>query len=163
MGAGKDIRYFSLRIGTEDRFIMVDARTDLKSPYVLFADTNGNLRFSDEKAYLAKSIPEGWFGTDRFRFGPVTLTRQEGSRKIAVSFHVSTTEGDNLSIYPFQYLRGELSLAGAMRFRSSTAISTAGMTSAPLPARYVRRDWIPSALSARTGLRTLSGTQVCCP
>lgn len=113
MGAGKDIRYFSLRIGTEDRFIMVDARTDLKSPYVLFADTNGDLRFSDEKAHLAKSIPEGWFGTDRFRFGPVTLTRQEGSRKIDVSFHVSTTEGDNLSIYPFQYLRGELSLAGA--------------------------------------------------
>ncbi len=113
MGAGKDIRYFSLRIGTEDRFIMVDARTDLKSPYVLFADTNGDLRFSDEKAHLGKSIPEGWFGTDRFRFGPVTLTRQEGSQKIDVSFHVSTTEGDNLSIYPFQYLRGELSLAGA--------------------------------------------------
>ncbi len=111
-GLGKDVRFFLIRIGDKDRPIIVDVREGRQTTFILYADINGNGRLSDEKPYTAKPIPSGWFGNDRFRFGPVAIESELDGKKTSVSFNISTTDGDVLGVFPFQCLKGDVVLGG---------------------------------------------------
>jgi len=107
---GKDIRYFTAMLGQDDVPIILDAQPNTKQPYVFYIDTDRDGKLSDEKAYDAKSIKKDWFGAgDKYRFGPISIKSPHTGKKII--FHVTTRDGERLSIYPSSYQKGKIRLA----------------------------------------------------
>ncbi|MHC4950775.1 MAG: hypothetical protein ACYTEU_07295 [Planctomycetota bacterium] len=110
-GIGKTAAYFSVRLGDEDFNILLDAREDSKEVYALYIDSDNDLSFSDEKPYFARSIKPGWFGrNDKYRFGPVRVPLGTDSDKLNVAFHITTINGERLSVFPCRYRRGNIQL-----------------------------------------------------
>jgi len=109
---GRDLGYFTVRLGKDDICILLDSRPDnSKEPYVLYIDSDGDKSFSGEKAYPAYPIKPGWFGrNDQYRFGPVRVELGADPDKLNIIFHITMIDGERLSIYPCRYRRGKIQL-----------------------------------------------------
>jgi hypothetical protein len=77
---------------------------------MLYVDTNGDGRLSDEKSYRVKVIklprPEG----QEYRFGPILMMSRDTEGKFEIKFYAMTGHGRQLVLYPSGYRAGKVRL-----------------------------------------------------
>jgi len=74
---------------------------------VLYVDTDGDGRLSNEKTYTASPTDGQNHGC---RFGPIPLRFDTGDGKVQAEFYVMTRRGDYLGLYPTGYRAGKMRL-----------------------------------------------------
>jgi len=95
-GISEAYKYFVAKLADRDIPIVLDSPEN-RQDSVLYVDTDGDGRLSDEKGYTATPTEERGLA---YRFGPVPLKFDKGDGQVKTEFYVMTRRGEYLTLYP---------------------------------------------------------------
>jgi hypothetical protein len=105
-GLSEDCKYFVAKLADRDIPIVLDSPEN-RQDSVLYVDTDGDGRLSNEKGYTATPTEERGLA---YRFGPVPLKFDKADGQVKTEFYVMTRRGEYLTLYPTGYRVGKIRL-----------------------------------------------------
>lgn len=107
-GLTTDYAYFLTKLAGRSTPIILGSYSK-KEHSVLYVDTNGNGRLSDEKPYRVKVTTLPKAKDKEYKFGPILMTSRDGERQFETRFF-ATTYGTGLALCPAGYCVGKVRL-----------------------------------------------------
>lgn len=105
-GLSEGYKYFVAKMADRDIPIVLDCPEN-RQDAVLYVDTDGDGRLSNEKGYSARPTEEKGLA---YRFGPIPLQFDRAGSKVQAEFYVTTRRGEYLGLYPTGYHVGKIRL-----------------------------------------------------
>lgn len=108
-GVTADFVYFLPKLAGRNTPAVLSSYSNLKQS-VLYVDTNGDGRLSDENGFSAKIIQRPELKAQEYRFGPILVEFGDAGAKFEANFFALTGNGQQLTLYPGGYYTGEIRL-----------------------------------------------------
>jgi len=104
-----DYVYFLAELAGKNTPLILASYSKLERS-ILYVDTNGDGRLSDEKPYRPKikEIPET--NGKEYKFGPILMRSRDAEREFETKFYAKTYNGRQLVLHPSGYRVGKLRL-----------------------------------------------------
>jgi len=104
-----DYVYFLAELAGKNTPMILGSYSKLKRS-ILYVDTNGDGRLSDEKPYRPKikEVPE--INGKQYKFGPILMRSRDAEREFETKFFATTYSGRQLVLHPSGYRAGKLRL-----------------------------------------------------